>query len=1449
MSEEPIKPKASKSKAAKTKSAPAIASIYSTEPLIKSTSSSSVKAATAPAQKLTIEETGKGTGKPISQISEASYAGKPTQANSFKSKSRGARYITVMSKFQFSAPQIFINAHYYSGSTGTVNPNNFDLPVNVTDVTGDQFDSSGTYPPLNQASTTSVLNGAAFKLTYYGLGWVYGANQEPDLERDIEVEFASGHTETFKMFLPGYDHSFVKQFGGNSAGSSSIAKFNQHGGCDMPTPQPYSWDDGIRMHFSASQNRGYLKLSFSNSSSDPDNRFSEYASYSFQNTGPNAYHHPNARESYINIANNTGTLWYPAPGIIGPQRWELIQTSRFTDIASPLLGSIYYEVPNELSTGSYNRTFSSIYGGLGSSQHKDSMVMHWRFYAENLPDCTPPTLTIDGCVDPDNMAYWEYTGQDCAGTAIPASVIADPSTAIWSPGSCCPTCIHASADDITYSSQPLTLKVNGTDPTTYGGTDGYIDVTILDGGFDVTGTPQGLPTGTANYTFVVRNQDAADTMCGNTAGKGVGSGAVANNSFTFGYNVPSNSNGGLLQTGAPGIASYAASSAQGYVPGGSDLGTTNSEGFRAGTYDVYVFDSSSTVCLGQTTVTLADPPLTTGCGDSGALNYDANVGINFPSTCHFCEASNGHLVDGNDNFVDDVAVPNSGNGIIVTSPTNTTATDGSIAISFGASATFQTYINNIVNASSIQNVTYKIELYKWNTQTASGNSTFNSLTGFNAGTTQVGSTITNPTSAGWVETLDSSSLAGTFTYGYYTVKLYVVDPDATVEQAECYELIDVIVPVPACVDSGTATAADGVIVSDSNLYFHDSTLCNLTNNFCCNTPILGQTAASTTCNISYQVDVQCTNSPDFVTITLQYDNSGIWVDADTQALTSPSINIQVTYPQFIFENGYGTGNYRVVVLSQYSNSPDCTKYSNTAYIALGITGCTDPGAQNYDPTAQCDDGSCSFCVYGCTDPLAQNYNSNATCDNGSCVYAIAGCTDNTATNYDPLATVDDGSCQYLNCGCTDPLAYNYGYNVAGQLVGNPPPCDDNNCQYCDDPPLQVSFTGTPATCLDPATCTYNCDATIDLTVTSATGCATYTIVYMYFFCGISNSNVYFIQNQQYTTGTTTLTGLCPGHVWTLVLEDCNGCQQQLDIGLFGDPCGNCGCTDPGAINYDASAVTDDGSCEYCGCTDDGAINYNPGATANCDPDSCIHPPLLPPCIPPTIQQTYSQIETCIASTGFDYYKKTLSGQIDDCSVMNFWKLTLIDYLLKRTGLDCIYNCADVNTPDAADVYISCEELWITGGTTTGLNDANVNTLVPAVGTTSSVDMFASSSLIELYPGDVIKHHNSGNIWIFYGPAQGSTLQGTLIAGLDPENASGNASGYWGYCNDNMRYISNSNNINYIDNFINFVNKFCKDCNNNLSLPIPGASLNKLEINNQSETLDDINDDNFQNIEI
>ena len=81
-------------------------------------------------------------------------------------------------------------------------------------------------------------------------------------------------------------------------------------------------------------------------------------------------------------------------------------------------------------------------------------------------------------------------------------------------------------------------------------------------------------------------------------------------------------------------------------------------------------------------------------------------------------------------------------------------------------------------------------------------------------------------------------------------------------------------------------------------------------------------------------------------------------------------------------------------------------------------GCTDSGADNYDPDATEDDGSCLYPpapTPGCTDSNAENYNPDATEDDATCTYpepAVAGCTDASATNHDPQATEDDGSCVF-----------------------------------------------------------------------------------------------------------------------------------------------------------------------------------------------------------------------------------------------------------------------------------------------------------------------------------------------------------------------------------------------------------------------------------------------------
>ncbi len=77
---------------------------------------------------------------------------------------------------------------------------------------------------------------------------------------------------------------------------------------------------------------------------------------------------------------------------------------------------------------------------------------------------------------------------------------------------------------------------------------------------------------------------------------------------------------------------------------------------------------------------------------------------------------------------------------------------------------------------------------------------------------------------------------------------------------------------------------------------------------------------------------------------------------------------------------------------------------------IAVSGCTDPMADNYDPGATVDNGSCYRT--GCTDPMADNYDPNAT-GGGACTYSVNyGCTDPAAMNHDPFANADDGSCLY-----------------------------------------------------------------------------------------------------------------------------------------------------------------------------------------------------------------------------------------------------------------------------------------------------------------------------------------------------------------------------------------------------------------------------------------------------
>jgi hypothetical protein len=208
------------------------------------------------------------------------------------------------------------------------------------------------------------------------------------------------------------------------------------------------------------------------------------------------------------------------------------------------------------------------------------------------------------------------------------------------------------------------------------------------------------------------------------------------------------------------------------------------------------------------------------------------------------------------------------------------------------------------------------------------------------------------------------------------------------------------------------------------------------------------------------------------------------------------------------------------------------------------------------------DGTCGPIV-GCMDPNADNYNSEAQISDGSCVYS--GCTDPNALNFDYSATFDDGSCDYCAINGTIASLYVCAFGNGEQLEMQILDGDGNEVIYVDN--MTSGAIEYFNVCLVPGTC-----YTVNM-INNAGPYGWYGGYYNITINGVQLSGTSLSSGLQYASTIFSIDGTCG----PVVIP---------------------GCTDPGALNYNAEATIEDGSCQYpyYGCTDPAALNYDPLAT-------------------------------------------------------------------------------------------------------------------------------------------------------------------------------------------------------------------------------------------------------------
>jgi hypothetical protein len=283
-----------------------------------------------------------------------------------------------------------------------------------------------------------------------------------------------------------------------------------------------------------------------------------------------------------------------------------------------------------------------------------------------------------------------------------------------------------------------------------------------------------------------------------------------------------------------------------------------------------------------------------------------------------------------------------------------------------------------------------------------------------------------------------------------------------------------------------------------------------------------------------------------------------------------------------------------------------------------VQGCTDPLADNYDPNAVADDGSCSYS--NCQDMVLS---LTTDCWGAEVSWQIIDQYGNVLYSLLPNSLGNQQTYEYYYClpeGCyTFAINDTYGDGLAGTIWG----CaidgdyiisDAYGNQLVDMTVANYGFGTTHEFCLSPQNtpgciypnaCNFNPNADTDDGSCVYPGCNNPVACNFDPAAGCDDGSCILpgcndVNACNYNANAGCNDGSCtyPG------CNDTNACNYNAAAGCNDGSCTYPGCNDVNACNYNASAGCNDGSCTYAGCDDPNACNFNPAA--GCNDGSCVY---------------------------------------------------------------------------------------------------------------------------------------------------------------------------------------------------------------------------------------------------